>query len=337
MSFADLTFINNLKDIIETGVSDQEFDVRPKWKDGTPAHTIKKQYIVNRYRLSLTSIPVLTLRKQYIKNAVDEILWIYQKKTSKLEELHSHVWDDWNVGDGTIGRAYGYQIGKVFQHHKVSGNSVDVMNADKLLDHELYPSMIIHEDWVWMDQMDSVLYDLRNNPASRSIMTNMFNHQDLHAMGLRPCAYSMTYNVTKVDGQLYLNGMLNQRSQDMITANNWNVIQYATLLQMIARSVNMIPGEFVHVIADCHIYDRHMEYAHSFMEEYNKALLRTVYGDYSNFTALDRDERADRVPYPNPTFWLNPDVTNFYQFTPDDVKLENYQYLPFDHKIEVAI
>ena len=232
MSYADALFVKNCLRIIRSGISDEQFEVRPKWEDGTPAHTIKTLYVMDRYDLSKDPIPMVTLRKAGIKNAIDEILWIYQKKTSDLSQLNSHIWDSWNVGDGTIGKAYGYQIGKKSQYKDPDGSIV------------------------MRDQIDQVIWDLKNNPGSRSILTNTYCHEDLHAMGLRPCAYMMTFNVTKnSEGKTVLNGMLNQRSQDTLTANNWNVIQYAALLQMLAQVTGMIPGEFVHVIADIATFD----------------------------------------------------------------------------------
>lgn len=276
MSLADITYINNIKDILENGTWDTDQDVRPHWDDGTPAHTIKKFGVINRYDLR-KEFPIMTLRKTGVKNCIDELLWIWQKKSNKIEDLHSHIWDSWAGEDGTIGKAYGYQLG---------------------VKHEYMEGMF--------DQVDRVLYDLKHNPASRRIMTNIYNHHDLHEMNLYPCAYSMTFNVT---GE-YLNGILNQRSQDMLTANNWNVVQYAVLLCMFAQVNGLKPGEFVHVIADCHIYDRHVPLV---------------------------KEMIERPTFDAPKFWLNPDVDDFYKFTVDDVHFENYQANPTGFKIPVAI
>lgn len=276
MSLADVTYINNIKDILENGTWDTDQDVRPHWDDGTPAHTIKKFGVINRYDLR-EEFPIMTLRKTGVKNCVDELLWIWQKKSNKIEDLHSHIWDSWAGEDGTIGKAYGYQLG---------------------VKHEYKEGMF--------DQVDRVLFDLKHNPASRRIMTNIYNHHDLHEMNLYPCAYSMTFNVT---GE-YLNGILNQRSQDMLTANNWNVVQYAVLLCMFAQVNGLKPGEFVHVIADCHIYDRHVPLV---------------------------KEMIERPTFDAPKFWLNPDVDDFYKFTVDDVHFENYQANPTGFKIPVAI
>ena len=278
MSRADDILVQNLKDILDNGVSDEGLDVRPRWADGTPAHTIKKFCIVNRYDLS-EEFPIITVRRSYLKSAVDELLWIWQKKSNNIRDLHSHVWDSWADENGSIGKAYGYQLG--VRHHYKEGD---------------------------FDQVDRVLYDLKYNPQSRRIMTNIYNHHDLSEMRLYPCAYSMTFNVS---GNV-LNGILNQRSQDMVTANNWNVVQYAVLLHMLAQVSGLKAGELVHVIADAHIYDRHVPIA--------EALIN-----------------AKR--HPAPTFRLNPLVTDFYSFTPDDVSLVGYEWseLPAGMKIEVAI
>lgn len=336
MSYADSVFICNCINILGKGISDEDFNVRPKWEDGTPAHTVKSLYAVDRYDLSKDPIPMVTLRKGGIKNAIDEILWIYQKKSSKLEDLHSHIWDSWDMGDGTIGKAYGYQIGKKAMYKDPNGT------------------------YVARDQMDQVLWDLKNNPGSRSIMTNMYNFEDLHEMGLRPCAYSMTYNVTKdSEGNMILNGMLNQRSQDMLTANNWNTIQYAALIQMLAKVNNMKPGVFTHVIADAHIYDRHIPIILDMIKNYceciyehieDPAAKRYIDEAYTNLKmnydlgryygiasyAYMHEELVD-LPHKNPSLWINPEVKNFYDFTPDDFKLIGYEHDDFSPKIPVAI
>lgn len=336
MSYADSAFICNCINILGKGISDEDFNVRPKWEDGTPAHTVKNLYVVDRYDLSKDPIPMVTLRKGGIKNAIDEILWIYQKKSSKLEDLHSHIWDSWDMGDGTIGKAYGYQIGKKAIYKDPDGT------------------------YVARDQMDQVLWDLKNNPGSRSIMTNMYNFEDLHEMGLRPCAYSMTYNVTKdSEGNMILNGMLNQRSQDMLTANNWNTIQYAALIQMLAKVNNMKPGIFTHVIADAHIYDRHIPIILDMIKNYceciyehieDSAAKRYIDEAYTNLKmnydlgryygiasyAFMHKELVD-LPHKNPGLWINPEVKDFYDFTPDDFKLIGYEHDDFSPKIPVAI
>ncbi|MBQ5953719.1 MAG: thymidylate synthase [Lachnospiraceae bacterium] len=276
MSYADELFIKNCKNILENGVWDTDYDVRPRWEDGTPAHTVKIFGVVDRYDLS-KEFPMMTLRRTAWKSALDELLWIWQKKSNDIHELGSHIWDSWADENGTIGKAYGYQLG--VKHRYAEG---------------------------WFDQVDRVIYDLKNNPASRRIMTNIYNHHDLYEMGLYPCAYSMTFNVAGKK----LNAILNQRSQDMLTANNWNTCQYAMLTMMMAQVAGLEPGEFVHVIADCHIYDRHVD------------LVR---------------EMIEKEPFPAPKVTLDPSITDFYQFTKDSFKVEEYQYHPFPAKIPVAI
>ena len=276
MSYADEVFMKNCRDILENGVWDTDQAVRPHWEDGTPAHTVKKFGIVNRYDLQ-KEFPILTLRRTYWKSAIDELLWIWQKKSNNVHELSTHIWDAWADETGSIGKAYGYQLRQ--KHIYKEGE---------------------------FDQVDRVLYDLKHNPASRRIMTNLYNFQDLHEMGLYPCAYSMTFNVS---GNT-LNGILNQRSQDMLTANGWNVMQYAVLLHMMARASGLEVGELVHVVADAHIYDRHVPVV---------------------------EELIARTPFEAPKFTLDPDITDFYAFTPNSVKLEGYQAHPLDQKIPVAV
>ncbi|MBR7121972.1 MAG: thymidylate synthase [Oscillospiraceae bacterium] len=276
MSKADELYRATCLDILENGFYDTELEVRPKWADGTPAHTVKKFGVVNRYNLK-EEFPLMTLRRTYWKSALDELLWIWQKKSNRIEDLGSHVWDEWAGEDGTIGKAYGYQLG---------------------IKHEYKEGMF--------DQVDRVLYDLKHNPASRRILTNIYNFQDLHEMNLYPCAYSMTFNVT---GNT-LNGILNQRSQDMLTANNWNVCQYAMLLMMMAQVSGLEAGELVHVIADCHIYDRHIPAVRAMLEQEG---------------------------YPAPKVTLDQSVTDFYGFTKNSFQVENYQYCPFDFEIPMAI
>ncbi len=282
MSKCDNIFINMCRDILENGTDTRGQKVRPHWPDGTPAYTIKQFGICNRYDLR-EEFPALTLRRTALKSAMDEILWIWQRKSNNVHDLHSHIWDEWADEDGSIGKAYGYQMG--VKHHYKEGD---------------------------FDQVDRVLYDLKNNPFSRRIMTNMYVFQDLHEMNLYPCAYSMTFNVTEEKGsdRLVLNAVLNQRSNDVLTANNWNVAQYALLLMMIAQVCGMTPGVLVHMIADAHIYDRHVP------------MIR---------------ELISREPYPAPKVWLNPDVKDFYAFTTDDLHVENYQYHEQIKNIPVAI
>ena len=276
MSYADKVFRANAEDILQNGVWDTDKEVRPKWLDGTPAHTVKKFCIVNRYDLS-KEFPIMTLRKQGFKNAVDEILWIWQKKSNKICDLHSHIWDSWAGEDGTIGKAYGYQLG--VKHIYKEGE---------------------------FDQVDRVLYDLKYNRCSRRIMTNLYNFADLHEMALYPCAYSMTFNVT--DGRLC--AILNQRSQDMLAANAFNVAQYSALVYMLAQVSGLIPGELVHVIADAHIYDRHIPIV---------------------------EELIQRPVYPAPKVELDKTITNFYDFTPESFQVSNYRHGEKIGKIEMAI
>ena len=269
MSYADKVFVAMCQDILENGTSTEGELVRPHWDDGTSAYTIKRFGVVNRYDLS-KEFPAITLRKTYIKSATDELLWIWQKKSNDIHDLKSHVWDEWADEDGSIGKAYGYQLG---------------------VKHQYKEGM--------MDQVDRVIYDLKHTPFSRRILTNIYVHQDLHEMNLYPCAYSMTFNVTqkKGDDRLTLNGILNQRSQDVLAANNGNVCQYAVLMHMLAQVCDMRVGELVHVIADAHIYDRHVPIV---------------------------KELIERPQYDAPKFWLNPDIKDFYQFTTDDIKITDY-------------
>ena len=282
MSLADKIFIDMCQDILDNGVSTEGEKVRPHWEDGTSAYTIKKFGVVNRYDLS-KEFPAITLRKTAIKSCTDEMLWIWQLKSNNVNDLHSHVRDEWADETGSIGKAYGYQMG---------------------VKHKYKEGMF--------DQVDRVIYDLKNNPFSRRIMTNIYVHQDLSEMHLYPCAYSMTFNVTqkKGDDKLTLNAILNQRSQDILAANNWNVCQYAVLMHMLAQVCDMRVGELVHVIADAHIYDRHIPII---------------------------KELIQRPTYDAPTFWLNPDVKDFYEFTRNDVRLDNYVTGPQIQDIPIAI
>ncbi len=282
MSRADEIFIEMCKDILANGTDTKDEKVRPHWEDGSSAYTIKKFGVVNRYNLA-EEFPAMTLRPVAIKMATDEMLWIWQKKSNNVHDLSSHIWDAWADEDGSIGKAYGYQMG--VKHAYKEG---------------------------MFDQTERVIYDLKHNPFSRRIMTNMYVHADLAEMNLYPCAYSMTFNVTKdkEDGKLVLNAVLNQRSQDVLTANNWNVCQYAVLVHMLARVCGMKAGELVHVICDAHIYDRHVPIV---------------------------EEMIRRKTYPAPMLWLNPEITDFYAFTKDDVKLINYQHNEQIRNIPVAV
>jgi len=275
LSLADDVFINNCIDILNNGISDKDQSVRPRWSDGTPAHTIKKFGIVNRYDLT-KEFPILTIRKTFYKSAIDELLWIWQKKSNNVSELNSKIWDQWADETGSIGKAYGYQLG--IQHQYKEG---------------------------MFDQVDRALFDLKHNPYSRRIICNMYNHADLHEMHLYPCAYSLTLNA----GNGKLNAILNQRSQDMLVANNWNVCQYAVLIYMFAQVSGLEPGELVHVIADAHIYDRHIDIVNEIIQ--NKR-------------------------YDAPTFTIDKRIDDFYKFDVDSFQVENYQYNPKSYQIPVA-
>lgn len=276
MSKADQLFIQMCQDVIDNGFSTEGMPVRPKWEDGTPAHTIKNFGVVNRYNLQ-EEFPALTLRPTAIKLAVDEMLWIWQKKSNNVNDLKSHIWDEWADEDGSIGKAYGYQLAKKYKFKQGE-----------------------------MDQVDNVLWCLKNDRYSRRILTNIYNFDDLSEMNLEPCAYSMTFNV-KGDT---LNAILNQRSQDILAANNWNVVQYSVLLMMLAQVSGLKAGELVHVISDAHIYDRHIDIV---------------------------KELIARPTYPAPKVTLNPEITNFYDFTADDVIIEDYQKNPQIKNIPIAI
>ena len=276
MSKADKLFVNMCREILDNGFSSEGQTVRARWEDGTPAHTIKTFGVVNRYDLS-EEFPALTLRPTAIKSAVDEILWIWQKKSNNIKDLKPHIWDEWADEDGSIGKAYGYQMGVKYKFAQGE-----------------------------MDQVDNVLWQLKNTPYSRRILTNIYKFDDLSEMNLEPCAYSMTFNVTGNK----LNAILNQRSQDILAANNWNVVQYSVLVHMFAQVSGLVPGELVHVISDAHIYDRHVPII---------------------------KELIERPQYPAPKFRLNPDIKNFYDFTTDDIIVEDYQKNPQITGIPIAV
>lgn len=276
MSKADLIFIDNVKMIMNEGFSDKNLEVRPRWEDGTPAYTKKTFCIVNRYNLK-EEFPILTIRQTFFKNCIDEMLWIWQKKSNNINDLNSKIWNSWADKDGSIGKAYGYQLG--VKHKYKEGE---------------------------FDQVDRILFDLKNNPQSRRIMSNIYVHSDLHQMALYPCAYSLTLNTS---GNT-LNAILNQRSQDMLTANNWNVVQYAVLVHMFAQVNNMDVGELVHVIADAHIYDRHFPIV---------------------------SEIIQNPIFEAPKFNVNKSIRNFYDFKVNDFNLNDYKYTKLDKCIEVAI
>ncbi|MDD7511091.1 MAG: thymidylate synthase [Peptostreptococcaceae bacterium] len=276
MSKADRLFVNMCNEILQNGFSSEGQIVRARWEDGAPAHTIKTFGVVNRYNLA-EEFPALTLRRTAIKSAVDELLWIWQKKSNNIKDLSSHIWDEWADENGSIGKAYGYQMSKKYKFAQGE-----------------------------MDQVDNVLWQLKNTPYSRRIMTNIYNFADLSEMNLEPCAYSVTFNVTGDK----LNGILHQRSQDILAANNWNVVQYSVLIHMMAQVSNLKVGELVHVISDAHIYDRHVDII---------------------------KELIERPEYPAPKFTLNPDVKDFYEFTKDDILVEDYRTGPQITNIPIAI
>ncbi len=276
MSRADKLFVEMCQDIIDNGFSTEGQTVRAVWEDGTPAHTIKKFGVVNRYNLQ-EEFPALTLRPTAIKSAVDEMLWIWQKKSNNINDLNSKIWDSWADETGSIGKAYGYQMGVKYKFAQGE-----------------------------MDQVDNVIWQLKNTPYSRRIMTNIYNFADLSEMGLEPCAYSVTFNATGNK----LNAILNQRSQDILAANNWNVVQYSVLVHMLAQVTGLVPGELVHVIADAHIYDRHVPVI---------------------------KEMIERPQYPAPKFRLNPEIKDFYDFTVDDIIIEDYEKNPQIKNIPIAI
>ena len=282
MSKADQIFIDMCRDILENGTDTRGEKVRPHWEDGTPAYTIKRFGVVNRYDLR-EEFPAITLRRTALKSAMDEILWIWQRKSNNIHDLKPHIWDEWADPDGSIGKAYGYQIGTKSRYKEGM-----------------------------FDQTDRVLFDLKNNPYSRRILTSIYNHHDLSEMNLYPCAWSMTFNVTQNPGEekLTLNAVLNQRSQDVLAANNWNVCQYALLLMMFAQASDMIPGELLHVIADAHIYDRHVDII---------------------------KELISRPTYPAPKVRLNPEIKDFYAFTTDDLIVEDYVTGPQVKNIPIAV
>ena len=337
MSKADVIFKEMCQDIIENGFSSEGYDVRPKWEDGTPAHTIKKFGVINRYDLQ-EEFPILTLRKTFLKSAVEELLWIWQKKSNNINDMKSHVWDEWADENGSIGKAYGFQQAKRYPYKGITKEGLekafpgikeavyavdgfglfynaygyDVVevpdvfgsgSSGMFLNH---PIAVLEDGYTYMTQIDKAIYDLVNHPLSRRIIVSMWNPEDLHAMNLEPCAYSMTFNVTGNK----LNAILNQRSQDILAANAWNVCQYSALLMMIARHCNLIPGELVHVIADAHIYDRHVPIIQD--------LIRA------------KENKAPEVI-------LNPEKHNFYDFVPGDFSMKDYHYSMDIKNIPIAV
>ena len=308
MSRADQLFVDMCKDIIENGYSTEGEKVRPKWEDGSYAYTIKQFGVVNRYNLK-EEFPALTLRKTAIKSCTDEMLWIWHRKSNNINDLNSTVWDEWADESGSIGKAYGYQMSVKHFYRDINEADLEIAFGDKASLHAIKDE---EKGGYYMDQVDRVIYDLKTHPFSRRIMTNIYVHQDLSEMHLYPCAYSMTFNVTtnKETGKLVLNSILNQRSQDILAANNWNVCQYAILTHMLAQVCDMEVGEFVHVIADAHIYDRHVPII---------------------------KELIEREQYPAPKFWINPEIKDFYDFTRDDIRLDDYVTGPQVKNIPIAV
>lgn len=323
MSYADRVFKTMCTDIIDYGCDTKGELVRPVWPDtGEKAYTIKRFGVINRYDLR-KEFPALTLRKTAIKSAFDELLWIWQKQSNNVNDLNSHIWDEWADETGSIGSAYGYQIGKMYCHHKYAFDRVEdyMRMKDELIDggyhfenkpYRPYNCEHPYSGEIWFTQIDAVIWDLRHNPYSRRILTNIYNFEDLKDMHLYPCAYSMTFNVTKDEksDKLVLNGILNQRSQDVLAANNWNVVQYSLLLMMVAQCCDMISGELVHAIADCHIYDRHVPII---------------------------KELITREEHPAPTVWFDTDVKNFYDFKVENLHVENYVTGPQIKNIPIAV
>ena len=272
MTQADKNFIETCKEILENGYSSKGTNVRTRWEDGEEANYISIVGVTNKYDVS-KEFPMITLRNNTntVKKAIDEILWIWQKKSNKVSDLNSHIWDQWAGEDGTIGKAYGYQMSKKYNFKTKDGIKS-------------------------MDQVDYVLYLLKNNPSSRRIMTNIFNFDDLKDMNLEPCAYGTQWLVK--EGKLHL--ILNQRSQDMLTANGWNTMQYAALLCMFAQCAGLEVGTLTHNIGDCHIYDRHIPLV--------KKLIEAQPMDVS------------------PKLIINNKTTNFYDFKVEDFEIQGYDY-----------
>ena len=310
MSKADELFINMCRDIIDNGTSTEGEKVRPHWEDGSLAYTIKKFGVVNRYNLR-EEFPAVTLRKTAIKSCTDEMLWIWQRKSNNIHDLKSTVWDEWADETGSIGKAYGYQMAQRHPYRDINIAYLVTAFGPNYMDHVTKETDDNGIVW-YMDQVDRVIYDLKTHPFSRRIMTNIYTHADLSEMHLYPCAYSMTFNVTvdKETGKHVLNAILNQRSQDILAANNWNVCQYSVLVYMLAQVCDMLPGELVHVIADAHIYDRHIPLV---------------------------EELIQRETHPAPKFWLNPEIHDFYEFTTDDIRLDDYVTGPQIKNIPIAV
>ena len=303
MSYADKIFKENLKSIMDNGTSTYGENVRTHWEDGVPAYTIRQFGISNTYDLR-KEFPAITIRKTALKSCMDEILWIYQKKSNNIHNLNSHIWDQWADKDGSIGKAYGYHVGHMYLHYL----------SNELPCNKEYPSILVRSInntyELYLDQMDAVLYTLKNDPFSRRIMISLWNPEELHEMNLQPCCWNINFCVTKEGDDKVLNMTLNQRSNDFITANNWNTAQYAILLMMVAQSTGMIAGKLMHNITDCHIYDRHIDIA---------------------------KELLNREEHPAPKVSLNPEIKNFYDFKTSDLIVEDYVTEPQIKNIPIAI
>ena len=280
MSYADTLFKQEINEILTNGFNDKDYPVRPKWPDGTPAHTIKTFCAVRRYDLS-KEFPILTLRQQAFKGVVRELLWMWQKKSNVVDELgpSASIWRAWEWPDGTIGKTYGYQLGKKSDY-----------------------------GYGEFDQVDNLLYLLKNKPMDRRMIVTMWCPQDLKEMALPPCVYESIWDVS--NGKL--NCTLIQRSGDVLAAassGGWDTMEYAILVHMIAQVCGYQVGELVHIVHNLHIYDRHVEAVKEVMQN---------------------------PEYPAPTLWINPDVKDFYAFTEDDFKLIDYQATKLSTKFEVA-
>ena len=268
MSQADKYFIEEAVHLLTEGFNDKDYPVRPKWPD------------VRRYDLS-KEFPALTLRTQAFKGVVRELLWMWQKKSNVVDELGKSaiIWKAWERPDGTIGKTYGYQLGQV--HHYEYGD---------------------------FDQVDNLIYLLKNKPMDRRMIVTMWNPADLHDMALPPCVYESLWYVA--DGKL--NCTLIQRSGDLLAAaasGGWDTMEYAILVHMLAQVCGYQVGELVHIVDNLHIYDRHTD------------AVRECLGN---------------PEYPAPKLWINPEVKDFYAFTEDDFRLDNYQSTKLSTKFEVA-
>ena len=286
MTKADYYMSQMIPLILETGYKDE--NPRPEYADGTPAHTISINHTFRTYDLNMGEFPICTLRPQAWKTGIREIFTIYQKPTNDIATMHDMGvtwWDEWDIGDGTIGQRYGATVSRY-------------------------------------DLINNLIKDIQNDPYGRRKIVSLWQEQDLHETpGLAPCAFLTIWNVR---GE-YLDMMLVQRSGDMLTASGpggINEIQYAALLMMIARHTGYKPGVFSHVVANEQIYDRHMDAANEMIERMNNKR---------------RDEYFDGSDLKRPMLILNPEKTNFYDFTIEDFKMENYEPIKPQLKLELGI